>query len=255
MNQRLIVRVAVVTGAGTGIGVGIARRLAQEGARVVVSAASSIQGARDLADEITASGGSALAVQADFRDPTTAIDVVDTAVSNFGGVDVLVNNAGYTLDKPFLETTSDDWSSLFNINVQAMIASAHAAAPHMIERCGVRHHQHQLGAWRPARQRARDLRRNQGRHQRLHPRPRRGAGATPDHLNRHRPRAPFMSNAMTATTATSKLSARPSPTSASAIPRTLPEPPRTWPRMKPATSPAPSSTSTAVVTSAMAVTD
>ena len=138
MNQRLTDRVAVITGAGTGIGVGIARRLAKEGASVVVSAASSIQGARDLADEIVASGGAALAVQADFRDPATAIDVVNTAVSNYGGIDVLVNNAGYTLDKPFLETTPDDWSSLFNINVQAMIASAHAAAPHMIERGGGR---------------------------------------------------------------------------------------------------------------------
>ena len=138
MNQRLANSVAVITGAGTGIGVGIARRLAAEGARVVVSAASSIQGARDLAEEIVASGGKALAVQADFRDPSTAVGVVDTAISEFGGVDILVNNAGYTLDKPFLETTHDDWSSLFNINVQAMIASAHAAAPHMIERGGGR---------------------------------------------------------------------------------------------------------------------
>ena len=244
MNQRLANSVAVITGAGTGIGVGIARRLAAEGARVVVSAASSIQGARDLAEEIVASGGKALAVQADFRDPSTAVGVVDTAISEFGGVDILVNNAGYTLDKPFLETTPDDWSSLFNINVQAMIASSHAAAPHMIERGGGR------------------IINISSVHGALHANGHVIYGATKGAINaftralavelaptRSRPTssppAPSTSNATTATTATWKPSARPFPTSASAIPMTSPAPPPTWPRTKPATSPAPSSTSTA----------
>ena len=221
MSQRLADRVAVVTGAGTGIGVGIARRLAEEGARVVVSAASSIQGARDLAEEIVASGGTALAVQADFRDPTTAIDVVQTAVDEFGGVDILVNNAGYTLDKPFLETTPDDWSSLFNINVQAMIASSHAAAPHMIERGGGR------------------IINISSVHGALHANGHVIYGATrapstpspaPSPSNWRRiksrptssPQAPSTSNATTATTATSKPSAPPSPTSVSATPTISP---------------------------------
>ena len=217
MNQRLANRAAVVTGAGTGIGVGIARRLAQEGASVVVSAASSIQGARDLADEIVASGGSALAVQADFRDPTTAIDVVTTAVSNFGGIDVLVNNAGYTLDKPFLETTPDDWSSLFNINVQAMIASSHAAAPHMIERGGGRiiNISSVHGPCTPT-----------ATSSTAQPRAPSTPSPAPSPWNWPRtrsrptssPPAPSTSNATTAIIATSKPSAPPSPTSASATP-------------------------------------
>lgn len=133
-ERRLSGRVAVITGAGTGIGVGIAQRLAEEGASIVVSAASNIVGARELVDEINGSGGSALAVQADFRDPSTAARIVSSAIQTFGGLDILVNNAGLTLDKPFAETSLDEWTSLFNINVLAMIQTSHAALVPMTQR-------------------------------------------------------------------------------------------------------------------------
>tara|TARA_Y100000588_G_scaffold393086_3_gene507513 strand:- start:9137 stop:9907 length:771 start_codon:yes stop_codon:yes gene_type:complete len=133
-DHRLRGRVAVITGAGTGIGVGIAQRLAEEGARIVLSASNSIAGARSLADEINNNGGSALAVEADFREPSTASLLVSSATETFGGLDILVNNAGFTLDKPFAETSLDEWTSLFNINVLAMIQTSHAALGPMKER-------------------------------------------------------------------------------------------------------------------------
>ena len=133
-DHRLRGRVAVITGAGTGIGVGIAQRLAEEGASIVLSASNSIAGARSLADEINNNGGSALAVEADFREPSTASLVVSSATETFGGLDILVNNAGFTLDKPFAETSLDEWTSLFNINVLAMIQTSHAALGPMKER-------------------------------------------------------------------------------------------------------------------------
>ena len=133
-DQRLHGRVAVITGAGTGIGVGIAQRLAEEGASILVSASNSIAGARSLADEINNNGGSALAVEADFRDPSTASSLVSSATERFGGLDILVNNAGFTLDKPFAKTSLDEWTSLFNINVLAMIQTSHAALAPMKQR-------------------------------------------------------------------------------------------------------------------------
>ena len=133
-DHRLRGRVAVITGAGTGIGVGIAQRLANEGASIVVSASNNIAGARSLADEINNNGGSALAVEADFREPSTASLLVSSATETFGGLDILVNNAGFTLDKPFAETSLDEWTSLFNINVLAMIQTSHAALGPMKER-------------------------------------------------------------------------------------------------------------------------
>jgi len=133
-DHRLRGRVAVITGAGTGIGVGIAQRLANEGASIVVSASNNIAGARSLADEINNNGGSALAIEADFREPSTASLLVSSATETFGGLDILVNNAGFTLDKPFAETSLDEWTSLFNINVLAMIQTSHAALVPMKQR-------------------------------------------------------------------------------------------------------------------------
>jgi len=127
-------RTAVVTGAGTGIGTGIARRLAESGARVLVSACESFDGAERLAAELRGSGADVRAVRADFRQAGSATDVVRSALEAFGHVDILVNNAGQTLVKPFAECNERDWDDLLSVNAKAMFMTCQAALPGMLER-------------------------------------------------------------------------------------------------------------------------
>ena len=126
--------VAVVTGGGTGIGAGIARRLAAEGCRLMVSASNSIAGAEALRDELSAGGTEIETVEADFRDPDTARGVVTGAIDLYGQLDILVNNAGWTLSEEFLEGNTQNWLDIFNINLIAMITGSQEAARHMVER-------------------------------------------------------------------------------------------------------------------------
>ena len=127
-------QVAAITGAGTGIGVGIARRFAAEGATVVISAYNSFEGCEALAAEINADGGSALALKLDFRQAASARAIVESAIAEYGRLDVLVNNAGFTMVKPILECTEQDWDDVFNINLKSMFVTCVAAIPHMQER-------------------------------------------------------------------------------------------------------------------------
>ena len=87
-------RSAIVTGSSKGIGAAIAERLARDGFAVVVNYANGAEAAKALATRITAAGGQATAVQADVSDPTAMTALFDRATDAFGGVDVLVNNAG-----------------------------------------------------------------------------------------------------------------------------------------------------------------
>ena len=127
-------QVAAITGAGTGIGVGIARRLAAEGASVVICAYSSFAGCEKLADEITTGGGTAIPLKLDFRQASNARAIVEAAISEHGRLDILVNNAGYTMTKPFLDCTEQDWDDVFNINLKSIFVTCLAAIPHMQER-------------------------------------------------------------------------------------------------------------------------
>ena len=86
--------VAIVTGSSRGIGAAIAERLARDGHAVVINYAGRRQDADDIVERITASGGDALALQADIADPDAVQRLFDAAEARFGGVDVLVNNAG-----------------------------------------------------------------------------------------------------------------------------------------------------------------
>jgi NAD(P)-dependent dehydrogenase (short-subunit alcohol dehydrogenase family) len=90
---RLEGKVAAVTGGGSGMGKAISQAYAREGARVVV-ADLNLDAARGVAEQISAGGGEAVPIQTDVRDQAQAQAMVDAAVERFGGLDVLVNNAG-----------------------------------------------------------------------------------------------------------------------------------------------------------------
>ena len=104
-------RSALVTGGGGGIGRAIALGLAAEGIAVAV-ADRRLASAEEVAAEVTAAGGEALAVQVDVADAAACAEAVDTVVHRLGGLDVLVNNAGFAVLKRLADTTDDDWHSM-----------------------------------------------------------------------------------------------------------------------------------------------
>ncbi|MFC6835873.1 beta-ketoacyl-ACP reductase [Halomarina ordinaria] len=107
----------VVTGASRGIGKGIACELGERGANVVVNYRSSEAEAYDVVDDIEASGGSAIAVQADVSDLDAVASMYEDVSRAFGPADVLVNNAGLTIDKTFKNMTREDWERVMDVNL------------------------------------------------------------------------------------------------------------------------------------------
>ena len=124
-------RVALVTGAGSGIGKAFAERLAAEGACVVVADLNA-EGAREVAEGI-GNTDRAIAVVADVTDAGAVQTAVDAAVMAFGGVDLVVNNAGLSISKPLLETTERDWDLQHDVMAKGSFLVSRAAAKAMID--------------------------------------------------------------------------------------------------------------------------
>lgn len=122
----------VVTGAGSGIGRATALRFAGEGARVVVADLNA-DGAKAVVAEIEAAGGTAVAVTGDLSEPAVVDQVVSTAVDTFGGLDVLVNNAGI-MDRmtATADVTDAEWERVIRVNLTAPFQLTRAALPHML---------------------------------------------------------------------------------------------------------------------------
>ena len=135
MDLNLTGQVAVVTGASKGIGLAITRTLLGEGARVVATS-------RSLTPELEALAGELLHVPADLMDPRAPAEVVARAVEAFGGLDVLVNNAGGPPPGDrlphggFLERGDEHWRAMFEFNLFVAVRASRAALPLMLERSG-----------------------------------------------------------------------------------------------------------------------
>jgi 3-oxoacyl-[acyl-carrier protein] reductase len=124
--MRLAGKIAVVTGAGGGFGEGIARRFAQEGARVVVADLNA-DAANRVAGDI---GATALPVHGDVSRGTDVQAMVDAAVEEFGGLDIVVNNAGTThRNQPMTEVDEGTFDRVFAVNVKSLYWMAQAALP------------------------------------------------------------------------------------------------------------------------------
>jgi 3-oxoacyl-[acyl-carrier protein] reductase len=121
-------RTAIVTGSSKGIGAAIARRLAADGHAVVVNYASSAAEADALVGDISAQGGRAIGVKADVSDPAAVTALFDAAEQAFGGVDVLVNNAGVMDLAPIAETDDALWKRMIAINLTGVFNGLREAA-------------------------------------------------------------------------------------------------------------------------------
>ena len=132
MTERLDGTVALVTGASSGIGEASALALVAEGAAVALVARRTDR-LEALQARITESGGRALTITADVTDEAQARDAVATAVTEFGRLDTVVNNAGLMLLGPIVDADTVEWQRMVNLNLLGVLYVAHAAIPHLLK--------------------------------------------------------------------------------------------------------------------------
>jgi 3-oxoacyl-[acyl-carrier protein] reductase len=126
---------ALVTGASSGIGAATAMTLADLGARVAIGYHRNVGGAERTRDRIVAAGGTAVAIQADVRDPAAIRALVDRTVAELGAIDVLVNNAGSLVERIGIrDITSERLDEILAVNLKSAVLAVQAVAASMIER-------------------------------------------------------------------------------------------------------------------------
>jgi 3-oxoacyl-[acyl-carrier protein] reductase len=132
-GQKLAGKVAVVTGGSRGIGAAITKRLAADGARVAFTYTKNADAAASVVKEIERRGGKAIAIQADAADAGAVKAAVEKAVATFGELNILVNNAGTVIPKPFEESTLEEMDRVIDINIRGIFIATQAALKHMKE--------------------------------------------------------------------------------------------------------------------------
>jgi 3-oxoacyl-[acyl-carrier protein] reductase len=125
-------KVAIITGSGRGIGAATARLLAQHGAKVVVTDIDAAP-AEETVAAIKSAGGTALAVPADVTNDGGIEDLIGQTVNSFGGIDILINNAGYTWDGMMHKMSDQQWEAMLAIHLTAPFKIIRAAVPYMRE--------------------------------------------------------------------------------------------------------------------------
>lgn len=126
-------KTAIVTGGSRGIGAAIATQLAASGASVVVNYAGSEASANQVVSAIREAGGTAVAVQADVSDPSACEGLVESAIAEFGRLDILINNAGITRDGLVVRMSDEDWNAVIATNLTAVFSLTRAAGKVMMK--------------------------------------------------------------------------------------------------------------------------
>jgi 3-oxoacyl-[acyl-carrier protein] reductase len=130
LNEKVI----LVTGASRGIGATIARKLANAGAKVIINYAGGKEAAEQVVSAITQSGGNAIALQADVSKAGEVKKLFDAAIAHYGKIDVLVNNAGIMITKLIRDTTDEDFTRQFDINVRGTFNTMREAATRLADK-------------------------------------------------------------------------------------------------------------------------
>jgi 3-oxoacyl-[acyl-carrier protein] reductase len=131
MSKKLEGKIALITGGSRGIGAAIAKRLSADGANVAITYTKGAEAAASVVEEIERAGRKAIAIQADAADAEASKTAVEKTVASFGGLDVLVNNAGTAVPKRFEDTTLEELDRVIDINVRGTFIATQAALKHM----------------------------------------------------------------------------------------------------------------------------
>jgi len=132
-EKRMAGKRVLVTGAGTGIGKGVALEFCRQGADVVLHYSRSREGAMEAVAQAQREGaGKVAALQADFRQAEAPARLAREAMEFLGGIDVLVNNAGITLNRPFEKITLEQFDTVYHVNIRAMFFATQAVVPTMV---------------------------------------------------------------------------------------------------------------------------
>lgn len=133
--MRLENKVAIITGGGSGMGEAAVRLFAKEGAKVVATDIN-VEAAEKVAQDVRAAGFEAVAMKQNVADKSDWQSVISKTVETFGKIDVLINNAGISVAKDFLDQTEEDFAKGFAINTNSVMYGMQLAIPHMIENGG-----------------------------------------------------------------------------------------------------------------------
>jgi len=131
MKVSLKDKVSVITGGGGGIGSATVHALAREGAKIALCGGTNVGKLNTAADNAQACGAEALCIPGDLTDMGFLESCIDKAAAHFGRIDILINNAGMALNKPFEDTTPEDFDRLFAINVKAPFVLCQKALPYL----------------------------------------------------------------------------------------------------------------------------
>ncbi len=131
--MRLKDKAAIITGAGSGLGEAIARRFAAEGASLLICDKNA-RAVRVLSDELSVRAPGILGHEADVSNSAAVGEMAESCLKAFGRIDILINNAGISPKKGYLEYTEDDWDAVIDVNLKGEYLCARAVSEHMMER-------------------------------------------------------------------------------------------------------------------------